>query len=302
MSRQPKNPAARRFWTAFLLIAFGGVALAAGGWAWWTERDLRNRALTGEAEVVGYLRQVSQRGGEYVGEPNALDLRYRDAAGALRPATMLRAGNEDLAIGSRFPVLYDPADPARVRRADRAADTGFFLALGGGGGAMILVGLALIPGLRRAAAPRPDIGPLPQGGAPVRFYSLAGRPVMETRTADGGADLFALDAATGAFLPARELWPRLRDGAADLDEIDEGLFRQIGRELRRRAMDARTAQEVHWAATGDAEYPWRALLDGHETRIRINDFPDEPLMSLIVAGQSVGELEEWPASWTKPVG
>lgn len=311
MSPRSKPLGSPRFWTVFLLILLGGIALAGGLWGYVVDRDLRARALTGEAEVVGYTRQVSARGGEYIGEPNALDLRYRDAAGVTRRAVMLRAGNEDLSIGSRFPVLYDPDAPDRIRRGDRAADYGFLWTMIGGGGAMVLAGLALIPGLRRRAAAQTqagtsadlqpaepaDIGPLPDGGAPHRFYALAGRPVMETRTKDGGADLFAMDKDSGAFLPARELWPRLREGSLDLDEIDEALFRQIGREWRRRAMDARTAQTIVWEKTGRGEYPLRATIDGREALIRVNDFPDEPIYSIIIAGQSVGELEDWPPAW-----
>ena len=306
MSPPPKPRTKRRLLTVCLLALFGAVAMAGGIMGMLSERDLRARALTAEAEVVGYTRLVSARGGGLVGDPNALDLRYRDVGGAMQKAKMMRAGNDDLAIGSRFPVLYDPQDAGRIRRADRPVQTGILWALAGGGAAMVLLGLALVPGLRRAARttagsqPR-DLGPLPPDGTPHRFFALAGRPLLETRTAAGGADLFALDRTTGAFLPARDLWPRLRDGAADLDEIGEDLFRQIGREWRRRAMESRTMQPVTWQATGDAEYPWRATLDGHETRIRINDFPAEPLYSVIVADQSVGELDDWPPAWVKPL-
>lgn len=304
MSPPPKPRFARRVLTAGLLITIGaiGCAMALGGIL--SERSLRARALHGEAMVVGYARQVSQRGGELVGEPNALDLRYRDASGATQQAILLRAGNEDLSIGSRFPVLYDPEDASRVRRADREPDFSFLWILAAGSGAMSLLGFALLTRpLQRSQPARPgsddEIGPLPGGHTPHRFHALAGRPLLETRTASGGADLFAMDAVTGAFLPARDLWPRLRDGAVDLETIEEGLFRQIGREWRRRAMDARTARAVAWEASGDAEYPWRAVLDGHETRIRINDFPAEPLYSVIIAHQSVGELEDWPPTWRK---
>ncbi len=309
----PKHPRPLRLWTVFLLVLLGGMALLLGMGSYFAERTLRARALPGEAEVVGFTRWISLRGSGYLGEPNALDLRYRDAEGKTHPATMLRAGNRDLTTGSRFAVIHDPEKPGRVRRAGRETENGFYWALAGGGAGMLLLGLSLIPGLRRrmavqtdrsaepVAAPEPDfIGPLPDGGVPQRFYALAGRPVMVTRTKGGGADLFAMERETGAFLPARDLWTRLREGSIDLDEIDEERFRQIGREWRRRAMEARTSRAVTWEETDSAEYPLRTLLDGHETRLRINDFPDEPLFSVIVAGQSVGELEDWPPAWRKP--
>lgn len=308
MPSLPKHPRALRLWTVFLLVLLGGIALLLGMGSYFAERSLRARALPGEAVVIGFTRWISHRGSGYLGEPNALDLRYRDAGGKIHPATMLRAGNRDLTTGSRFAVIYDTEKPGRVRRAEREAEHGFHWALAGVGGAMLLLGLSLIPGLRRrmeaqpdGSAPEPDfIGPLPDGGVPQRFYALAGRPVMVTRTKDGGADLFAMERETGAFLPARDLWTRLREGSIDLDEIDEERFRQIGREWRRRAMEARTSRAVTWEETDSAEYPLRTLMDGHETRLRINDFPDEPLFSVIVAGQSVGELEDWPPAWRRP--
>ena len=304
MSPPPRQRPSRRLLSILVLILFGGLALAGGAAGLVSERNLRARALPADAEIVGYARLVSSRGGELIGEPNALELRYRDAQGRVHPAILPRAGNEDLGAGSRVAVIYDPEDPGRVRRADRPADEGFMWALAAGGAATLLFGMALAPGLRRRRA-RPDaaesreIGPLPDGVTPHRFFALAGRPLMETRTAAGGADLYALDMQTGAFLPARDLWPRLSDGAIDLDQIDEGLFRQLGRQWRQHAMDARTARVIAWSATGDGEYPWRTQIDGHETRIRINDFPAEPLYSVIIAEQSVGELEDWPESWVK---
>jgi len=151
-----------------------------------------------------------------------------------------------------------------------------------------------------AAAPRdPEFGPLPDAGTPHRFFALGGRPILQTRTRTGGADLLALDPATGAFLPARQLWPRLSAGSIDLDEIDETAFRALGRRWRAQAMAHRVAAPLVWHATGDGEYPLRAHHAGHEAVIRVNDCPAEPLYSVIVAAQSVGELEDWPAAWTK---
>jgi hypothetical protein len=34
--------------------------------------------------------------------------------------------------------------------------------------------------------------------------------------------------------------------------------------------------------------------------IRVNDFPAEPLYTLLVDGEEVEDLEDWPEAWTRP--
>jgi len=56
---------------------------------------------------------------------------------------------------------------------------------------------------------------------------------------------------------------------------------------------------VRWQRTTDGEWPYRASADGHELRIRVNDFPAEPLYSVLCEGQSLGDLEDWPPAWRR---
>ena len=58
---------------------------------------------------------------------------------------------------------------------------------------------------------------------------------------------------------------------------------------------------VRWQRTTDGEWPYRASAAGHELAIRVNDFPAEPLYTLLVDGKKVEDLEEWPEAWTRPV-
>jgi hypothetical protein len=38
-------------------------------------------------------------------------------------------------------------------------------------------------------------------------------------------------------------------------------------------------------------------VDGHRWRIRLNDFPDEPMFSLIIDGAEVIHFNDWPSEW-----
>ena len=61
-----------------------------------------------------------------------------------------------------------------------------------------------------------------------------------------------------------------------------------------------TERSVEWLRTGDAEYPWRTEVDGQEWLIRVNDFPDNVLYSLMVDGAEVKGIDDWPAAWKRP--
>lgn len=61
-----------------------------------------------------------------------------------------------------------------------------------------------------------------------------------------------------------------------------------------------TEMAIAWAHTGDGERPYRAVAGGAELVVRVNDFPAEPLYSLLVNGRPAGDLEDWPAAWIRP--
>lgn len=136
-------------------------------------------------------------------------------------------------------------------------------------------------------------------GEPERYYTLAGRPVMSIRTPDGGMGVMELHPASGAFVPTYALYGRLREGAVDLDEVDRATFIGLVRACRGRAMAARCARPIAWRRTGDGEFPYAADDEGEALVIRVNDYPAEPLHSVMVGDQAVGDLEDWPPAWTK---
>ena len=69
--------------------------------------------------------------------------------------------------------------------------------------------------------------------------------------------------------------------------------------LRRHIVAGLVAMPIVWEPTGDGEVPYRAEVDGRPCRVRVNDFPVEPLYTLLVEGEALADLEDWPAAWVK---
>jgi hypothetical protein len=61
-----------------------------------------------------------------------------------------------------------------------------------------------------------------------------------------------------------------------------------------------TAAPIAWEHTGDGEIPYHARIGGRACLVRVNDFPAEPLYTLVVDGRPVADLEEWPTAWMRP--
>lgn len=59
-------------------------------------------------------------------------------------------------------------------------------------------------------------------------------------------------------------------------------------------------RSVKWVSTGNDVTLYRALVDGEEWAIRVNDFPDEHLYTLLVNGRESQQLDDWPACWSRP--
>ncbi|MCA9558066.1 MAG: hypothetical protein KC583_05805 [Myxococcales bacterium] len=62
-----------------------------------------------------------------------------------------------------------------------------------------------------------------------------------------------------------------------------------------------TERTVRWQATGDAEFPYRAEVDGQTWTVRVNDWPDdETVYSLLIEGEVAVDFDDWPArTWGK---
>jgi hypothetical protein len=61
-----------------------------------------------------------------------------------------------------------------------------------------------------------------------------------------------------------------------------------------------TTEALAWQPTGDGEFPYTTVHDGQRLRIRVNDFPAEPLYTLIADDREAVDLDDWPTAWTRP--
>jgi hypothetical protein len=58
---------------------------------------------------------------------------------------------------------------------------------------------------------------------------------------------------------------------------------------------------VPWRTTsGEGHIEFEADVDGARWSIRMNDFPDEPLYTVLVDGDEVMHFDDWPSIWTRP--
>jgi len=61
----------------------------------------------------------------------------------------------------------------------------------------------------------------------------------------------------------------------------------------------RLTRTLSWHTTDDVDHPWATDADGQTWRVRLNDFPDEIMYSLIVGDEVVGNFHDWPKSWDR---
>lgn len=59
---------------------------------------------------------------------------------------------------------------------------------------------------------------------------------------------------------------------------------------------------VVWRKNADPEYPFVAIIEGEQCLIRLNDFPEEHLYTLLANGVAVADFDDWPVTWIKAEG
>ncbi len=57
---------------------------------------------------------------------------------------------------------------------------------------------------------------------------------------------------------------------------------------------------IAWEAGRDGEFPYQAVIEGRCWEIRVNDFPAEPLYTLMIDDREALKLEDWPTIWKRP--
>ena len=59
-------------------------------------------------------------------------------------------------------------------------------------------------------------------------------------------------------------------------------------------------EKVVWNRSVDPGYPFKAEFEGDRLAIRLNDFPEESLYTLMVNGEEVISFDDWPDLWPRP--
>lgn len=60
-----------------------------------------------------------------------------------------------------------------------------------------------------------------------------------------------------------------------------------------------TIIKLIWSSTGDSVYPYQTKLGESTLNVRMNDFPEEVMYTLIVDEQAVTDFDDWPPSWKR---
>jgi uncharacterized protein YjaG (DUF416 family) len=104
-----------------------------------------------------------------------------------------------------------------------------------------------------------------------------------------------------AGLPAEEAWRHILTWARHRPNAweKEDQRKEQGRVYTTPELGGLLALEVSWEDTGDPEYPWAAEVERENWQVRLNDFPDDFMYSLIANGREVGDFHDWPGSWKR---
>lgn len=65
-----------------------------------------------------------------------------------------------------------------------------------------------------------------------------------------------------------------------------------------------TEQEIYhthvlWEETEDVDFPWKAEVAKRLWKLRLNDFPEEPLLTLFIGEEEWGSFDDWPPAWKR---
>jgi hypothetical protein len=58
-------------------------------------------------------------------------------------------------------------------------------------------------------------------------------------------------------------------------------------------------EEVSWTETSDPNFPYEARINGDTLLVRLNDFPDTNLYTLLVNQEEVANFDDWPEQWMR---
>lgn len=57
--------------------------------------------------------------------------------------------------------------------------------------------------------------------------------------------------------------------------------------------------KLDWEKTNDQFYPYKSSLQDKNLTLRINDYPEEPMYTLITDGEIIESFDNWPVGWSR---
>lgn len=63
---------------------------------------------------------------------------------------------------------------------------------------------------------------------------------------------------------------------------------------------SRLATKVTWQKGSDPRVPFVATVDGERWELRLGETPSAPKYTLVVDGEVVAQVTDWPANWRDP--
>ena len=90
-------------------------------------------------------------------------------------------------------------------------------------------------------------------------------------------------------------WGRHRPAAWD----EEDLRKKKGLDYAQPELGERLNRQLSWRTTCDVNHPWTAEVAGETWRVRLNDFPDDLMYTLIVNDTAIGKFHDWPECWRR---
>jgi hypothetical protein len=57
--------------------------------------------------------------------------------------------------------------------------------------------------------------------------------------------------------------------------------------------------KLHWEKTNDPLYPYTICSVDKNFKLCLNDYPEEPMYTLIIDGEINESFDDWPEAWTR---
>lgn len=136
----------------------------------------------------------------------------------------------------------------------------------------------------------------------TEYYAVNDRPVKVVEFEDGSADIFVYEWSTGGFVPDRSYWEHIHGGNAfkDVDQLTTEQFTLLVDQLRTQAVRKHLRTPIRWERAEGPNIHLRAELTGHTFTIRMNNLPTNPTFTLIIDGEEIADLTDWPSVWILP--